>query len=486
MIKNERQYRITRAQAERFFEALYDLDRQESHAEAEDPLFTKAKREALVSQLADLQAELREYENLVTGDFEFDRLNSLWELPMVLVQARIARGMSQSQLADRLGLKEQQIQRYEATNYASASLSRINEIATVLRLNVDQNALSDDAPLSLQMLATKVSQTGLPPTLVRKRLVPRRLWQSDSGSEQMDQRAVNLAVERIGKVFNWTPKQILQDEVLDLEPALGGVRFKIAANASRRLVSAYTVYAHYLSMVVMQACSRQPVQTVPVDPVEIRAAIDFTDDSTILESITNHSWKLGVPVLPLDDPGTFHGACFREEGRNVIVLKQKTASESRWAFDLLHELWHAGQEPEALERTVLEADEMSEERRHSQEETTANRFAAAVLLDGRAQELAEMCLSEASGNLRRLKTAVQRIATREEASVGVLANYLAYRLADEQGLYWWGTANNLQATGNPWNIVREVFFQQADLGGVADTDRELLAQALTPWEDDDV
>ena len=68
----------------------------------------------------------------------------------------------------------------------------------------------------------------------------------------------------------------------------------------------------------------------------------------------------------------------------------------------------------------------------------------------------------------------------------MLANYLAYRLAAEQGLNWWATANNLQASGNPWNIVREVFFQQADLGGVADTDRELLAQALTPWEDDDV
>lgn len=486
MIKNERQYRITRAQSERFYKALYDLDHQKSDAEPEDPLFTKAKRDALESQLTDLQTELREYESLISGNFDFDRLNSLWELPKVLVQARIARGMSQSQLANRLGLKEQQIQRYEATNYASASLSRINEIASVLCLHVDKYALYDDAPLSLQMLANKVSQTGLPPTLVRKRLVPRQLWQFDDGSERQDQRAVNLAVERIGKVFSWTPKQMLQDEVLDLEPALGGVRFKIAANASHRMVSAYTVYAHYLSMVVMQACNRQPVRTVPDDPAEIRSAIDFTDDSTILESITNQSWKLGVPVLPLDDPGTFHGACFREKGRNVIVLKHKTASESRWAFDLLHELWHAGREPEALERTVLEADEMSEERRQSQEETTANRFAAAVLLDERAQDLAEMCLSEARGNLRRLKTAVQRIATREEAPVGVLASYLAYRLADEQGLNWWGTANNLQTPGNPWHIVREVFFQQADLGGIADTDRELLAQALTPWEDDDV
>ena len=52
-------------------------------------------------------------------------------------------------------------------------------------------------------------------------------------------------------------------------------------------------------------------------------------------------------MLPLDDPGAFHGACFREDWRNVIVLKQKTSASSRWAFDCLHECWHASQEPES-------------------------------------------------------------------------------------------------------------------------------------------
>ena len=47
-------------------------------------------------------------------------------------QYRIAAGISPRERAARLGLKEQQIQRYEATQYASASLSRVIEVAQAI------------------------------------------------------------------------------------------------------------------------------------------------------------------------------------------------------------------------------------------------------------------------------------------------------------------------------------------------------------------
>ena len=62
-----------------------------------------------------------------------DSLGTVAELPATLIKARIARGLSQKDLADRIGLKEQQIQRYEATDYASASLTRIKEFVSALR-----------------------------------------------------------------------------------------------------------------------------------------------------------------------------------------------------------------------------------------------------------------------------------------------------------------------------------------------------------------
>ncbi len=132
MISNERQYRITRTQAARFSQTLRDIREGRGEVRGSHPLIVKAQEQALSSQLADLQMELREYESLKSGKFRMDRLAAVDELPTVLIEARISQGLSQKDLAERVGLKEQQIQRYEATDYASASLFRIKEVASAL------------------------------------------------------------------------------------------------------------------------------------------------------------------------------------------------------------------------------------------------------------------------------------------------------------------------------------------------------------------
>jgi transcriptional regulator with XRE-family HTH domain len=48
------------------------------------------------------------------------------------VRARIAAGLTQEGLAEKLGLKRQQIQRYEASEYATASLATVRQIAQVI------------------------------------------------------------------------------------------------------------------------------------------------------------------------------------------------------------------------------------------------------------------------------------------------------------------------------------------------------------------
>ena len=136
MIKNERQYRITKAQAARFSDALDSL-RQRPGDQGVHPLIAKAQEEALSSQLADLENELHEYDSLKAGDFQMDSLGVVADLPSILIKARIAQGLSQKDLAGRVGLKEQQIQRYEATDYASANLARIKEVAAVFRVKTD-------------------------------------------------------------------------------------------------------------------------------------------------------------------------------------------------------------------------------------------------------------------------------------------------------------------------------------------------------------
>jgi HTH-type transcriptional regulator/antitoxin HigA len=147
MITNERQYKITKAVLDRLRESIKGFNLEKAHAAIGNKTLAKAQLDALESEGEVLSDQIKEYEILKSGAIEDFRTESLRELPSVLVKARIAKGMSQRQLAERLGLKEQQIQRYEAERYATASLRRVNEIADALGLHVTKHArLHADAP----------------------------------------------------------------------------------------------------------------------------------------------------------------------------------------------------------------------------------------------------------------------------------------------------------------------------------------------------
>ena len=95
------------------------------------PAMRQAVLEGMQSLIDEWSAQMREYEALKSGRATL-ALHSLRELPATLVKARIAAGLTQKQLAERLGLKPQQIQRYEATRYRTITLSRMLEIAETL------------------------------------------------------------------------------------------------------------------------------------------------------------------------------------------------------------------------------------------------------------------------------------------------------------------------------------------------------------------
>lgn len=135
MIANERQYAITRAQVERFQQTL---DGATAHKSKLHPRASKAMREGLESQLQDLRAELTEYERLKGGKVASIVVDSILDLATGLIQARIVRNWTQKELAERLSLPEQQIQRYEATLYKGVAVERLQEVADALKLRVQE------------------------------------------------------------------------------------------------------------------------------------------------------------------------------------------------------------------------------------------------------------------------------------------------------------------------------------------------------------
>lgn len=133
MIKNERQYRITKAQAAKLDAALESFLAQSANDRTTHSRLIKAQADAMRSQLESLHRELREYDELKAGDVPPPDLGYIAVVPQDLIRARIAAGLSQKELAERLGMPEQQIQRYEAIEYESVSFARISEIAEVLQ-----------------------------------------------------------------------------------------------------------------------------------------------------------------------------------------------------------------------------------------------------------------------------------------------------------------------------------------------------------------
>jgi HTH-type transcriptional regulator/antitoxin HigA len=140
MITNERQYKITKRQLIKLRKAIAEFNLFDTAQRLGSDILATAELDALNSEEENLNSQLLDYENLKSGTGIKLRALSLSELPRILIQARIMQHLSQRELADLVGLKEQQIQRYESEEYSSSSLRRLLEIAEALKIKVTEIA----------------------------------------------------------------------------------------------------------------------------------------------------------------------------------------------------------------------------------------------------------------------------------------------------------------------------------------------------------
>jgi DNA-binding XRE family transcriptional regulator len=134
MIANERQYQVTKKK----LAELTDLRSSVDEGTAGDDGFEDLQADALAGMVEDLRAELAEYEQLRDGTTTTIEATSLAGLADALIKARIARGWTQADLARKLDVAEQQVQRDEANRYAGAALSRLCAIADALDIDVSE------------------------------------------------------------------------------------------------------------------------------------------------------------------------------------------------------------------------------------------------------------------------------------------------------------------------------------------------------------
>ncbi len=134
MIYSDKQYSVSSVQLTKLREALASAKERAP----DQPWLKQAEIDALKSQIAGSEAEIVEYDLLKSGQVSFSKTYALEELPRVLVKARIASGRSQTDLAKKLNMKPQQVQRYEATDYMGANLARLIEVSRALGVKASE------------------------------------------------------------------------------------------------------------------------------------------------------------------------------------------------------------------------------------------------------------------------------------------------------------------------------------------------------------
>ncbi|MUH01848.1 helix-turn-helix domain-containing protein [Scytonema sp. UIC 10036] len=146
MIKNNDEYQNTRYLVGEFQKSIAAMEK-DRQSKNDDFQKWEINRSALQSHLEKLQEEIVEYERILNCNTNHKlqiKVDSLNKLPDALIKARIAAKMTQQELADILGIDEQQVKQYEKTDYQCASFVDILEVSTALGVEFENAVVQVD------------------------------------------------------------------------------------------------------------------------------------------------------------------------------------------------------------------------------------------------------------------------------------------------------------------------------------------------------
>jgi len=130
MIKSDAQRERTAAQLAGFRRALTRVQPESAHKRS---AAVRASYEGMIRHLED---ELREYYQMKSGSLILPKIDRLDQVAQLIARIRIAKGMSQTDLARHLGVSKQVISRYEENDYQTAAISTLQEILDAVGVKV--------------------------------------------------------------------------------------------------------------------------------------------------------------------------------------------------------------------------------------------------------------------------------------------------------------------------------------------------------------
>lgn len=276
---------------------------------------------------------------------------------LMLIVARIANRYSQKDLAWRLGVKEQQVQRWEAERYGQISLKNYNRVAALLGV-----CLYADMPNQPEFRGLDKVIDGVSKADIRKILKHGRKngWFEDDFSE--DQLRRYIAENRIdfGSPGLLRTGLNVVDHTEDV--MLDAWRARVTARAREAFEHVENVHEP-LELKWMPGLVR--LSREPDGPLRARDMLAQHGITLVVEA--------QIPGLKID------GAAFMVDGRPVIGMTIRTDTVDNFWFTLMHELAHVTLHY-STGLAVGFYDQTDHEVSVDEQEEEANRFASNLLI----------------------------------------------------------------------------------------------------------
>ena len=132
MIKNEKQYKISKKKLK---ELSYQIEQVSS--DTDQPA---RRNQLLVASLTNTVQELEEevaaYDSLKKNKKGTLKERLISDLPSLITEYKIASGLTQKEFSEKLGLKEQQLQRYESDNFKSVTFKNLLKFFDLMGLEI--------------------------------------------------------------------------------------------------------------------------------------------------------------------------------------------------------------------------------------------------------------------------------------------------------------------------------------------------------------
>ena len=141
MIKNDRQYEYTKKNLI-FLKKELELMKNKYPMDGDKIKFLSQGR---IEHIEKLEKEIREYEDIKNNLFpDSIKIDKLYEISQNLARFRIIRGITQKQLARKVGCKQSDISRLEREGYCSYSINQLHKITKALNVKIEIKLIPEE------------------------------------------------------------------------------------------------------------------------------------------------------------------------------------------------------------------------------------------------------------------------------------------------------------------------------------------------------